>query len=155
MKSLITTCAAVLPLLLCAPGPAAANGVNPCKDEILNGRYVFAARGFTRPPDSAPGTPWVPKAIVEVIHFNGDGTLSVPSVTVANPFGDLGSILQPPVVGSGTYAVNDDCSGIVQFLDAANTTFNIQVDPPRGNTLWLIQVNPANNVFQGNAKRVR
>jgi hypothetical protein len=155
MKSLITACAATLPLLLCAPGLAAANDAKTCKVEILKGRYVFAARGFTRPPGSTPGTPWVPKAIVEVIHFNGDGTLSVPAATVANPFGDLGNILEPPVVGSGTYTVNDDCSGILQFLDAANLTFRIHVDPPRGNTIWLIQTNPANNVFQGNAKRVR
>jgi hypothetical protein len=91
-----------------------------------------------------------------VLHFNGDGTLTTPSVTVANSFGDLGTILQPPSGGAaGSYSINDDCSGTVQFLDANNVTFKIYVDPPQGDTLWMIQTNPANNVFQGSAKRVR
>jgi hypothetical protein len=154
MKSLITANAAALSLMLCAPGLAAANGANPCKDNILTGRYVFTASGFTRPPNSAPGTLWVPKAIIEVIHFNGDGTLSTPAVAVANPFGDLGSVLQPPP-GAGTYSINDDCSGFVQFHDPNNTAFTIQVDPPLGNRIWLMQINPANNVFQGSAQRVQ
>jgi hypothetical protein len=153
MKGFLARCAVTFPLILCVPGLAAADVSIACKDEILKGRYVFTASGFTRPPGSAPGTPWVPKAIIEAIHFNGDGTLSVPAVTVANPFGDLGNILQPPA-GAGTYAVNDDCSGFVQFHDPANTTFNIQVDPPQGNTIWLLQINPTHNVFLGSATRV-
>jgi hypothetical protein len=34
-------------------------------------------------------------------------------------------------------------------------TFNIYVKRPRGDTIWMIQTNPANNVFQGSARRVR
>ena len=49
---------------------------------------------------------------------------------------------------------NDDCSGSVRFFDAANVTFKIYVDAPIGNTIWMMQINPANNVFQGSAKRV-
>jgi hypothetical protein len=154
MKHLITKCAAILPLILCLSELAAAEPTNRCKNSILIGEYVFTASGFTRPPNSAPGTPWVPKAIIEVLRFNGDGTLSTPAVTVANPFGDTGNILQPPSGAPGTYSINDDCSGTVQFLDAANVTFKIYVDPPQGDTIWLIQTNPNNNVFQGSAKRV-
>jgi hypothetical protein len=101
-----------------------------------------------------PGTPWVPKAILEVLHFNGDGTLATPAVTIANPFGDTGNILQPPSGANGLYSINADCTGTVQFLDATNATFKIQVDPPQGDTIWMIQTNPANNVFQGSATRV-
>lgn len=155
MKGLMTKCAAALSLILCLPGLAAADPTSRCKEDILRGQYVFTATGFTRAPNSAPGTPWVPKAIIEVLHFNGDGTLTTPSVTVANPFGDVGNILQPPSGGApGSYSINDDCSGTVQFLDANNVTFKIYVDPPQGDTLWMIQTNPANNVFQGSAKRV-
>jgi hypothetical protein len=149
-----TRSTAALPLILCLPRLAAADATNRCKNDILIGHYVFTASGFTRPSNSTPGTPWVPKAIVEVLQFNGDGTLSTPAVTVANPFGDTGNILQPPSGAPGTYLINDDCSGIVQFLDAANVTFKIYVDPPQGDTIWLIQTNPNNNVFQGSAKRV-
>ena len=97
MKGLMTKCAAALALILCLPALAAADPTRRCKDNILRGQYVFTATGFTRAPNSAPGTPWVPKAIIEVLHFNGDGTLTTPSVTVANPFGDLGGHTSAPL----------------------------------------------------------
>jgi hypothetical protein len=155
MKCLMKKCAAVLPLILCVPGLAGAEPPNRCKDDILKGQYIFTASGFTRAPNSGPGTPWVPKAIIEVLQFNGDGTLTTPAVTVANPFGDLGNILQPPSGAAGVYSINDDCSGTVQFADPSNVTFKIYVEPRRGTTIWMIQTNPANNVFQGSAKRVK
>src|SRR5262245_40826546 len=154
MKVLIAKCAAISLLILCLPGLAAAQPTNRCKnDNILKGTYLFTASGFTRPPNRPSGTPWVPKAILEVLQFNGDGTLSTPAVTAANPFGDSGNILH----GSGApgvYSINDDCTGILQFSDANSVTFNIYVDPPQGGTIWMIQTNPANNVFQGSARRV-
>ena len=139
---------------VCLPMLAAAEPAKRCNDRILKGQYVFTASGFTRPANSLPGVPWVPKAILEVLHFNGDGTLTTPVVAVANPFGDSGAVVQPPMGAPGVYSVNDDCSGTVQFLDANNATFKIYVDPPQGDTIWMIQTNPANNVFQGSAKRV-
>lgn len=155
MKRLVKNSAAALSLLLCIPALAIAESRNRCNHEMLKGQYIFSATGFTRAPGSGPGTPWVPKAIVEVIQFNGDGTLTTPALTAANPFGDLGSILQPPAGGApGVYSINDDCSGTVQFADAANVTFKIYVERG-GNRLWMIQTNPANNVFQGSARRVR
>jgi len=42
----------------------------------------------------------------------------------------------------------------VQFLDANNVTYKIFVDPLQDHTIWMIQTNPANNVFQGSARRV-
>ncbi len=155
MKGLMIKRAATILLILCLPGLAAADLTKKCNNDILKGQYVFSASGFTRAPTSVPGTPWVPKAIIEVLHFNGDGTLSTPGVTVANPFGDTGNILQPPSGADGTYSINEDCSGTVQFLDAAGVTFKIYVDPPQGDTIWMIQTNPAQHVFQGTAKRVR
>ena len=155
VKAVMTKCAAVAALMLCLSGLATADPTARCTENILRGTYVFTATGFTRAVNSVPGTPWVPKAIVEVLQFNGDGTLSTPSVTVANPFGDLGNILQPPAGGApGAYSINDDCSGIVHFFDVNNAMFKIYVDPPQGDTIWMIQINPANNVFQGSAKRV-
>ena len=149
-------CVTILSLLfLCVPGLAVADASNRCTNDILHGRYVFKATGYTRNPASEPGTPWVPKAILEVLQFNGDGTLTTPSLTAANPFGDTGAILQPPAGAPGAYSINDDCTGTVHFFDANNVTFKIYVDPPRGDTIWMIQTNPANNVFQGIANRVR
>jgi len=149
-------CVGILSLLfLGLPGLAAADAWNRCSNDILQGRYVFNATGYTRNPASGPGTPWAPKAILEVIQFNGDGTLTTPSVTAANPFGDTGAIVQPGAGAPGSYVINDDCTGTVHFFDANNVTFKIYVDPPRGDTVWMIQINPADNVFQGVANRVR
>ena len=146
--------ASTFALLLCLPGLAAADASKRCRNDLLKGQYVFTATGFTRAPNSTPGTPWVPKAILEILQFNGDGTLSTPGVTVANPFGDSGLVLQPPAGAPGIYSVNDDCSGSVQFLDAGGVVFKIFVDPAVGDTVWMIQTNPANNVFPGSARRV-
>src|SRR5687767_10838847 len=101
MKSFMINCAATIPLILCLPGLAAADHPKKCRDGMLKGQFVFTATGFTRPPASGPGIPWVPKAILEVLHFNGDGTLSTPFLTLANPFGDTGNILQPPAGANG------------------------------------------------------
>lgn len=153
MKSQFTV---ILLLILCLPGLAAADDPkSKCKEDILRGQYVFTASGFTRAPNSVPGTPWVPKAVIQVTEFNGDGTLSTPMVAVANPFGDVGNVLQPPSGADGTYSIADDCSGTVQFFDAANVAYKIYVDPQQGDTIWMIQTNPANNVFQGSAMRVK
>ncbi len=147
--------ALLLPLLLGLPGLAAAETTYPCSDVVLKGSYVLAASGFTRPPNSLPGTPWVPKAILEIFHFNGDGTLTTPAVTIANPFGDTGAVVHPPAGAPGVYTVNDDCTGTVQFSDPNNVTYNIYVDAPRGESIRMIQVNPINNVFEGIARRAR
>jgi hypothetical protein len=157
MKNLMTKYVAILALILCLPGLADARPKqHRCTEDTLRGQYVFAASGFTRAAGSGPGAAWYPKAIVEVLDFNGDGTLSTPVLTVANPFGDSGAILQPPSGGfPGTYLINEDCSGTVQFSDATNVKFNIYVEPPQGDTIWMIQTNPSDNVFQGTAKRVR
>jgi len=142
----------VLPLVLCLPGLAAAAG--KCQISSLKGQYVFTGSGFTRPPTSAPGTPWVPKAIIEVVEFNGDGTLTTPAVAIANPFGDTGMVNVPQAGGApGLYTIDEDCNGTVHFLDANNVTYRVHT-VPGGETIWMIQTNPMNNVFQGNATRV-
>lgn len=43
----------------------------------------------------------------------------------------------------------------MQFFDAANVAYKIYVDPQKGDTIWMIQTNPVNNVFQGSAKRAQ
>src|ERR1041384_6313238 len=49
---------------------------NDCSLKTLRGSYVFAANGYNIVSGIAQ-----PKTIVEVIDFNGDGTLSVPAAT--------------------------------------------------------------------------
>ena len=151
-----TSLAVILPVVVSLPGLAHADPTRKCRDnDILKGQYVLTASGFTRPVNGGPGTPWVPKALVEVIHFNGDGTLTTPMVTIANSLGDTGTTVDPPEGGApGQYSINDDCTGTVRFLDPNRVTYRIIIDPPSGDTIWLIQTNPPNNVIQGTAKRV-
>lgn len=75
---------------LCLSAPLWAQAKNECRAERIKGGYVFTASGYTRANLDAP---WVPKAIIERLDFNGDGTLTTPWVTVANPFGNTGRIV--------------------------------------------------------------
>jgi len=153
MQHSVSKCVTILALSCLGTGFAAAQSAAPCGPEMLKGRYVFTATGFTRPPTSTPGTAWTPKAILETLVFNGDGSLTTPGLVAANPFGDLGNILQPPAGAPGAYIVNEDCSGRIHFFDATGVMFAIYVEP-RGDAILMIQTSPSNNVFQGSAKRV-
>lgn len=153
MNALTFKCSAALALAVCLPGMAMAAPFGTCSKETLVGRYVLTASGFTRAPNSVPGTPWVPKAIVEVLQFDGKGSFATPTVVVANPFGDSGAVVHPPMGAAGEYSVNADCTGSVHFFDAINVTFFLFVELP-GHTVQMLQTNPSNNVFQGTAERV-
>jgi hypothetical protein len=84
-----------------------------------------------------------PKAIIEVIDFNGDGTLTVPAATRS-----VNGVITRSPSSVGTYTVTVDCVGTIAF---AGPAFDIFISP-QGNQLWLIQTNPY-NVFEGSATR--
>jgi len=109
-----------------------------CGLQTLRGTYVFAATGFNIVAGVAQ-----PKAITEVIEFNGDGTLAVPAATVS-----LNGVIVRSAPGVGTYAVANDCSGTIAF---AGPAFDIFI-APGARTIWMIQTN-SNTVFQGTATR--
>jgi hypothetical protein len=136
-------------LLLCTSSSTFAKDIkqknwNECSLDTLEGTYVFSATGY-----SLIGGVWQPKAIVEHIQFNGDGTLTVPAATVANRAGD-GAVAQSPPGGTGIYTLGEDCKGTLQFTPGPS--FDVFASP-KGLQLTLIQTNP-NNVLQGNARRV-
>ena len=101
---------------------------------------MFSAKGYT----IVAGVPQ-PKAIVEVIDFNGNGTLSVPAATLSVN----GVVVRPPTGGTGSYTVDAACTGTITF---AGPLFDIFISP-NGEKLWMIQTN-AGTVFQGTAIRV-
>jgi len=121
----------------------------PCSVQTLHGLYVFDAHGWNINNGVA-----VPKAIVEGIHFNGDGTVISPFATVSIN----GTILHFGA-GSGSYTVDADCTGTLTF--SSGPSFDIFVDPRGGKQLWMIQTGPAipglpptGPVFEGTAVRV-
>jgi hypothetical protein len=112
---------------------------NQCSVKTLRGTYVFTASGYNIVAGVAQ-----PKAIIEVIEFNGDGTLSVGPVTVSVN----GAIIRVPPGGFGTYTVEQDCSGTITFDGPTFDTFVAR----DGETVSMIQSNP-NTVFRGTATR--
>jgi len=112
-----------------------------CTLETLEGVYGFTATGYNI-VESVPQ----PKAIVESIDFDGDGTLtSLATVSVNGVL--LGASFHS---GSGNYTVNENCTGTITFADGPR--FDILI-APNGKQLYLIQTNP-NTVLAGTARRV-
>jgi hypothetical protein len=137
MRAIVTSVAA-----LCVPGIVFANNdASQCSVRTLRGRYVFSASGFNI--DATTGVAQ-PKAIVEVIDFNGDGTLAVPAATRS-----VNGVIGRSLPSVGTYTVTEDCAGTIAF---AGPGFDIFVSP-HGNRFWLIQTVPNNAVFEGSATR--
>jgi hypothetical protein len=112
-----------------------------CTLDTLNGLYIFTASGYNIVAGVAQ-----PKAIVEVIRFNGDGTLTVPAATHS-----INGVVAPsPPGGTGTYTVDAGCTGTLAFT--GGPSFDLFI-PRSGDELWMIQTNQ-NTVFQGNVVRV-
>jgi hypothetical protein len=108
----------------------------------MSGLYVFHTSGFNIVSGVAQ-----PKAILEIIRFNGDGTLTVPAATVSIN----GTVLQSPANGPGTYTIGSNCLGSLAF-GPPGPTFDLFV-ASEGSQIYLIQ-NNSGTVFQGTAERV-
>ena len=144
-SSLLFACALVSLVAAMALGTSgtarAALGPQPCGLYTLRGSYLFATHGW-----NIVGGVAQPKAIVEGIDFNGDGTLVSPFATVSIN----GTILHSS--GSlGTYTVNTDCTGTLSFT--GGPSFDIFVEQ-NGKQLWMIQTGPGSPVFEGTVTRV-
>ena len=136
----------VAAMALSAPATARAESEGQaCGVHTLRGLYLFATDGFNIVNGVAQ-----PKAIVEGIEFNGNGTLFSPFATVSingNIIRSSGSV--------GTYTVEAHCTGTLTF--SGGPSFDIFVDPNGGKQLWMIQTGPAvapPAVFEGTAIRV-
>ena len=113
-----------------------------CSVSTLRGLYIFDASGF-----NIVGGIAQPKAIVELIRFHGDGTLTVPAATVSVN----GTVTRSPPNGPGTYMIGPDCTGSLQF-GPPEPTFDTFVEF-KGSEVQMIQTN-SNTVFRGTAERV-
>jgi hypothetical protein len=112
-----------------------------CGLATLYGEYVFSATGFTMPAGTA-----LPKAVTEIIRFNGDGTLSV----VASSRSINGVAARGAPGGVGTYTLAPTCVGTLQFVGGPG--FDVFVAPKGGN-FWMIQ-SDQNNVLEGRVTRI-
>lgn len=132
-------------LVMTAGGTAQAHDrPRECGAWMLKGLYVFSATGFNIVQGVAQ-----PKAVTEFIRLNGDGTLTVPAATVSQN----GAILRLPPNGIGTYTVEPDCTGKLQF-GPPGASFDLFVAPSG----WEIYMNQTGGavpgVLEGRAKRI-
>ena len=149
MSSLAFACASVClaaTMALGTSGVARADSApQSCSAQMLHHSYLFAAHGW-----NIVGGMAQPKAIVEGIDFNGDGTLVSPFATVSIN----GTIIHSS--GSvGSYTVAADCTGTLTFT--GGPSFDIFVQHGDGKQLWMIQTGPPAAppaVFEGTATKV-
>jgi hypothetical protein len=145
-SSLVATVAFSALMAAGMPGVAQARGDvdgKACSDATLRGLYVFTASGFNIVGGAAQ-----PKAIVELIRFNGDGTLTVPEATVSIN----GVVTRSPPNGPGIYTVEADCTGSLAF-GPPGPAYDIFIGF-KGSEIQMIQTGPGLPVFQGKAEQV-
>src|SRR5438045_1978733 len=118
------------------------NKAKTCSNATLNGLYAFHASGFNIVSGLAQQ-----KAIVELIHFNGDGTLVVPAATVSIN----GVVSRSPPGGGGSYVVTADCIGSLAF-GPPGPTFDFVIGSNESE-LHMLQTNQG-TVLQGTAELV-
>jgi hypothetical protein len=122
-----------------------------CGVNTLRGLYVFSATGFIIPPAPAPAQP---KAIVEFIRFNGDGTIDGRAAT-RSLNGVIGQFPDQSGPG-GSYTVTSlatrdrGCLGTITFAGGPHFDLFIPLD---GQEIWMIQTD-AGNVLQGTVTKL-
>jgi hypothetical protein len=134
MSSLAFACAsaclaAAMSLGTSATARAAA-GAQVCSVGKLNGLYLWTLDGYAN-----LGGNLVPKAVMQGIQFNGDGTTYGPFCTV-----NIGGTILIDVSGSvGTYTVAADWTGTLSITDGPS--FNIYVGPG-AQQVWTTETSP-------------
>jgi len=104
-------------------------GAQVCSVNRLQGLYLWTFDGYTR-----LGGNLLPKAVLQGLQFNGDGT-------TYNTFGTVnigGTLTIDATGGVGTYTVAADCTGTLSIT--GGPTFNIYVGPG-GKVIWTTQTN--------------
>jgi len=136
MSSLAFTCALVCLVAVIAAGTsgtagAAADG-QVCSVHMLKGLDLWTFDGYA----NLPGGNLVPKAVMQGLQFNGDGT-------TFNTFGTVnigGSIIIDATGGVGTYTVAADCTGTISITNGPS--FNMYVGPG-AQKVWTLETSPS------------
>ena len=133
-----------------APGTSAtarAEVDRHCSVGMLRGLYLWTFDGYA----NLPGGNLVPKAVMQGLRFNGDGT-------TINPFGAVnigGTIIIDATGGVGTYTVAADCTGTLSIT--TGPSFNIYVGPG-AQQVWTTEIaggDVTGGLAVGTATRVR
>ena len=145
MSSLAVACALVCLAAAMVLGSGTSAIAGPARDGqvcsvgMLRGLYIWTFDGYTR-----LGGNLLPKAVMQGLQFNGDGT-------TFNPFGTVnigGTTIIDATGGVGTYTVAADCTGTLSIT--GGPSFNIYVGPG-AQQIWTTQTNvgPGNGTGLG------
>ena len=133
-NNLLFTCALVCLVAVIAVGKPGTAGAaadehgQVCSVHMLRGLYLWTFDGYQN-----VGGNLVPKAVMQGLRFNGDGT-------TFNTFGTVnigGFIIIDATGGVGTYTVAPDCTGTISITDGPS--FNIYVGPG-AQKVWTTQI---------------
>ena len=116
-----------------------------CSLATLRGLYLFSASGF-----NVVGGVAQPKAVVEFIRFNADGTLTGGPATASIN----GVIVHTPVPGMGTYTVAPDCTGTLDFGPPTHFTYDLFFSPKADYLVMNQTGGPVPGVLQGTADKL-
>ena len=112
-----------------------------CNLATLQGQYVFDATGYNIINGIA-----VPKTVVEFLKFKGGGSLtSIATVVVG------GTKIQDDAPATGTYTVNEDCTGTLTF-EPSGFTFDLFI-ARHGGSFHMIQT-VTGQMIAGEARRL-
>ena len=111
-----------------------------CTLGTLRGTYTFEATGY----NIVNGSP-VPKAVAEFLNFKGDGTLTSLATLIVD-----GNVIQDDAAGTGSYAINPDCTGTLTF-SPSGLTFDLFV-VPNGSRFHMIET-VTGTVLVGEARK--
>ena len=112
-----------------AAADAQAADTQVCSADRLRGLYLWTFDGYTR-----LGGNLLPKAVMQGLQFNGDGT-------TYNTFGTVnigGTITIDATGGVGIYTVAADCTGTLSITNGPS--FNMYIGPG-AKQLWITQTN--------------
>jgi hypothetical protein len=134
-------------LLLIASAASAQNGPFEmiCTNATLQGAYGFTISGM-RPSAPTPGAPVEMVAGVALTMFDGNGSFT----QTDNIHGSITGLAAPNRKGTGTYTINQDCTGtmILNNPGAPSLTLSIVVVDD-GNEVRTAVVDPTATVTAG------
>jgi hypothetical protein len=116
-----------------------------CSLSTLDSLYLFSASGF-----NIIGGVAQPKAVVELIRFNGDGTLTGGPATASIN----GTITRSPAGGLGSYTVATNCTGTLDFGPPTHFTYDFFIAPKAAYLVMIQTGGPVPGVLQGTADKL-
>jgi hypothetical protein len=134
-------------LLLLVSAASAQNGPfeTVCTNATLQGTYGFTITG-TRPSAPTPGAPAEMIVGVAVTTFDGDGNFT----QTDNIHGSITGLAAPNRKGTGTYTMNQDCTGTMILNNPGSPTLTLSiVVVDDGNEVRTAVVDPTANVTAG------